>query len=250
MLLSQPDPPQDPRLIGPDAPEWPREAFAALDAHPDPDVFAPTRLWVRGEASLAALTARSVTMEGSRACSGHAEYVAADLGYGLAEHGITVVSGGGFGCAAAALRGALARDGRVVVVLPSGIAVDHPMTHANLLRGVVAKGGLIISPHPPNTPPSRATFAQRTGLLAALTGGSVIVETGLRSGSRLLARRAQELGRPAMAVPGPVTATASDGCHDLIRNGLATLVTSAAEILHDTGLTGPSPDITATSSQA
>ena len=41
---------------------------------------------------------------------------------------------------------------------------------------------------------------------------------------------ARELGRPVMAVPGPVTSSQSAGCHQLIRDGHATCVTGAADI--------------------
>lgn len=235
MLLFHFDP-ASARVIDPNSPEWPHDAFADLDTHPDPDVEAPARLWVRGEASLADLTARAITITGSRAATGYGEYLAADFGYEFARRGVTVVSGGDYGCGGAVLRGARAADGPVVVVLPCGIEVDHPAGHAQLFRRIPASGGLIISPHPPQTPPSRTAFARRAALLAALTRGSVIVESGARSGSRHLARRAHELGRPVMAVPGPVSSVSSAGCHDLIRDGHATLVTTTTQVLAHTGL--------------
>jgi DNA processing protein len=58
----------------------------------------------------------------------------------------------------------------------------------------------------------------------------VVVEAGLASGALITARRTRELGRPVMAVPGPVTSAQSAGCHQLIRDG-ATCVTSTADIL-------------------
>lgn len=242
MLLSHPDPAYPARIIDPNSPEWPSTAFAALDGHPDSALHAPARLWVRGDANLAQLTCRSITVEGSRAATGYGEHLAADLAYDLAGHDVTVVSGGGYGCAAAALRGARAADGRAVVVLANGTAVDHPAGHAMLFRAVLASGGLLISPHPPATPPSRTAMANRAALLAALTQGVVIVEAGMRSGARLLAQRSRELGRPTMALPGPVSSAQSAGCHDLIRNGDATLVTTSNDVLARTRWSGTDRD--------
>jgi DNA processing protein len=238
MLPPNPDSPSW-RVIDPDSPEWPHTVLAALHSHPDPDVEAPDRLWVRGEASLADLTARSATIEGANAASSYGEHLAAEFGYDLARAGVTTVSGGGYGCSAAALRGARAADGPVVVVLPSGIAVDHPAAHTELFRRIAATCGLIISPHPPHTPPSSTGVARRAALMAALTRGVVIVEAGVRSGTSHLARRARELGRPVMALPGPVTSAASAGCHHLIRAGHATLVTTPAHVVALTGLSDP-----------
>lgn len=238
-MLSHPDSSPTTRIIDPRSSEWPHQALAALAEHPDDDVHPPARLWVRGEASLAELTARSITLEGAHAASPYGEYLAAEFGYDLARHGVTVVSGGGYGCAAAVVRGARAADGRVVVVLASGIAVDHPAGHAHLFRLIAANGGLIVSPHPPHTPPGRAGIARRALLLGALTRGTVIIEAGVRSGASHLARRARELGRAVMAVPGPVTSAASTGCHNLIRDGHATLVTTPAHALAHAGLHDP-----------
>ena len=58
-----------------------------------------------------------------------------------------------------------------------------------------------------------------------------MVEAAERSGTMATARRASDLRRPLMAVPGPVTSAMSAGCHALIREQRATLVTSAADIV-------------------
>jgi len=63
-----------------------------------------------------------------------------------------------------------------------------------------------------------------------MTGGTVVIEAALRSGSLQTAARAADLGRPVGAVPGPVTSMPSSGCHQAIRDQLATLVTDAAEV--------------------
>ena len=41
---------------------------------------------------------------------------------------------------------------------------------------------------------------------------------------------ASRLGRPVGAVPGPVTSAASAGCHRLIQEGVASLVTDAQDV--------------------
>ena len=61
----------------------------------------------------------------------------------------------------------------------------------------------------------------------------MVAEAGLRSGALNAAGRARELGRPVMAVPGPVTSSASGGCHQLIRDGQATCITCAADVIAD-----------------
>ncbi|MBV6762665.1 DNA-protecting protein DprA [Rhodococcus opacus] len=72
---------------------------------------------------------------------------------------------------------------------------------------------------------------ERLRIIAALSDAAVIVEAGSRSGSQRLVRQVQELHRPALAFPGPVTSAASAGCHQLIRDGEASLVAGSQDIL-------------------
>lgn len=67
--------------------------------------------------------------------------------------------------------------------------------------------------------------------MAALSGATVVVEAGARSGSMAVARRAHELGRVVGAVPGPVTSATSVGPHRLLAEGHARVVTGASDLL-------------------
>ncbi|WP_262348221.1 DNA-processing protein DprA [Cellulosimicrobium cellulans] len=222
-------------LLVPGSPAWPR----GLD---DLGPAAPLCLWVRGRPGLAALAARSVAVVGARAATAYGERVAGDLGVGLAERGVTVVSGGAFGVDVAAHRGALAAGGRTVALLAGGIDRPTPAGNLAVLERIVDDGGALVAESPPGTPPSRARFLQRNRVIAALTGATVVVEAAWRSGALSTAARAAELFRPVGAVPGPITSTASVGCHRLLRDGAAVCVTDATqvvELLDPPGARGP-----------
>lgn len=66
--------------------------------------------------------------------------------------------------------------------------------------------------------------------MAALSGATVLVEAAARSGARNVVQAAA-LGRAVGAVPGPVTSVASVGTHDLLRQGTASLVAHAGDVL-------------------
>jgi DNA processing protein len=76
----------------------------------------------------------------------------------------------------------------------------------------------------------------------------VVVEAGWRSGSLNTAGHAAQIGRPIGAVPGPVSSAASAGCHRLIRDYDATLVTNADEVAQL--LTAPGESATGSVGQA
>ena len=111
-----------------------------------------------------------------------------------------------------------AADGFTVAVLAGGIDIPYPAGHAALLHRI-GQQGLVVSEYPPGVRPARHRFLTRNRLVAALSGATVVVEAGARSGAANTAAWARALGRAVCAVPGPVTSSASVGCHALLRNG-------------------------------
>lgn len=218
------------RLITPEDDEWPHQAFRPLRMTADIATAPPLALWARGRANLDDAVRNAITIGGSRSASGYGEFVAADFAYALASHELTVVSSASYGADAAALRGAHAAEGSTVAVLSGGADVADPLGHETLLDRV-AQTGLIVSEYPPGSPPTNQRARTRRRLLACLGHGTVIVEAARRSSAVELAREANALGKPVMAVPGPVTARTSDGCHDLIRDRHAVLVSEIEQVL-------------------
>jgi DNA processing protein len=150
-----------------------------------------------------------------------------------------VVSGGAFGIDAAAHRGAMAAEAPTVAVLACGVDRPYPAAHGALFHRI-AETGLLVSEWPPGCAPLRHRFLVRNRLIAALTRGTVVVEAAARSGAQATARRAQQLGRQVLVVPGPVTSAMSVGCHELLREEElgATLVASAAHVISAVGRIG------------
>src|SRR3954469_19729079 len=240
------------RLIIPEDDEWPALPLHALTVavageSSDPSQQSdrtlapvpPVGLWARGPARLDELVDRSVAIVGSRASTAYGEHVAADLGHRLGERGWTVVSGGAYGIDAAAHRGALAAEAPTIAVLSCGVDRPYPAAHGALFHRI-GETGLLVSEWPPGSAPLRHRFLVRNRLIAALTRGTVVVEAAARSGALATARRAQDLGRAVLVVPGPVTSAMSVGCHELIRDEKlgARLVASAAHVIEAVGSIG------------
>ena len=211
------------RLICPADAEWPGPLDQLGQAR-------PYALWLRGNADLRFACSRSVAVVGSRAATGYGGHVAGEIAADLAERGWVIVSGGAYGIDAAAHRGALAAEGITIAVLACGVDYPYPAGHADLFAAIAAQG-LVISEWPPGRHPARMRFLVRNRTIAALACGTVIVEAGERSGALNTAQHAANLGKPLMAVPGPVTSAQSAGCHRIIREWGATCVTCAADII-------------------
>ncbi|MBN9611838.1 MAG: DNA processing protein DprA [Microbacterium sp. 71-23] len=196
----------------------------------DLGVRAPYVLWTRGATSLLTSPLRErVTVTGARAATDYGMEVASDLAGNLADDERVIVAGGAFGIEGAAHRGALARGGHTVAVLAGGVDRAYPSAHRELLERI-GDVGLLVSELPPGAAPSRQRFVARGRLLAALSGVTVIPEAGLRSGAMRTAAHAHALRRGVGAVPGPVTSVTSEGPHDLIKRGIASMVTTTSDV--------------------
>jgi len=217
-------------LLLPTDERWPR----GLDAL---GTAAPFALWVRGDADLADTCRRSVAIVGARASTSYGEHVAAQIAAGLTDRGFAVVSGGAYGIDAVAHRGALLADGRTVAVMAGGVDRFYPQGNHDLLRRAT-ESGAVVSEVPPGSAPMKQRFLSRNRLIAAMACATVVVEAAWRSGALSTVRHAADLLRPVGAVPGPVTSMASGGCHQLLRDGIATCVTDAAEVAELAGSAG------------
>ena len=175
----------------------------------------------------------AVAIVGSRHCTHYGRTQAERLAAGLARAGVTVVSGLARGIDAAAHRGALDAGGRTIAVCAPGLLTIYPPEHDKLADEIVSQGALI-SESPLDRGPQRGLFPQRNRIISGLSLGVVIVEAGRRSGALHTARHAMEQGREVFAVPGRIDSPASEGCHDLIRDGV-TLIRDVQDILETLG---------------
>ena len=212
------------RFVAPGDPDyWP--AFLRLA---DP----PAGIFVRG----APLDVGDVCVAviGSRRPSALGREVATDIAMGLVRAGAVVVSGGAIGIDAAAHRGALEGAGRTIAVLGSGIDVAYPATNRDLIQRIPVTG-TILSEYAPGVPAEPYRFPARNRLIAALSRGVVVVEGAGRSGTRITAECATDLGLEVFAVPGPVTSPLAETPLALIRDG-ARMVRGADDLLEDLDL--------------
>jgi DNA processing protein len=225
------------RYIVPSDDEWPSQIDDLMRAELlDHRGGPPLGLWVRGPTRLDQLS-RSVAVVGARSATTYGTEVAAGIAAALVRAGYPVVSGAAFGIDQAAHRGALAVDGANVAVLACGADRAYPTAHRDLLDHL-GRTSAVIAEVPPGCAPTRGRFLSRNRLIAALTRGTVVVEAAARSGALNTASWATRLNRHLMGVPGPVTSAQSQGVHELIRTGAASLVTSGDEVLEMVGDAG------------
>ena len=208
------------KFLTPESPEWP----AALN-----DLQAiPIGLVVKGDIS--SLSDRSLAIVGTRNPTPYGVRIAGDFAAGFTDREWSIVSGGAYGIDSAAHKGSLIAEGRTIAVLAAGIDVAYPAGNARLFAEISENGALVSEVLPgAHAIPSR--FLTRNRIIAALSQATLVVEAAFRSGSLRTARDAAELMRPVMAIPGPINAPTSEGCHRLIGERAAEIVTSVSDAI-------------------
>ncbi len=184
----------------------------------------PPLIFVAGR--LRAADAQSIAVIGARSASPGAGRTARAIAEHLVDHGYTVVSGLAVGIDTAAHTAALARGGRTVAVIGTGLRHAYPPQNATLQRRLATQCA-VISQFWPDSPPSRRSFPMRNAVMSGVSLATVVVEASERSGARTQARLALAHGRPVflwrslLAQPWARECAARPGAH---------VVGSAAEI--------------------
>lgn len=186
----------------------------------------PIALIVKGDKSV--LAQRSLAIVGTRNPSPYGIRAAQEFSAGFVDREWAIVSGGAYGIDSAAHKGALIAEGVTIAVTASGLDSNYPAGNQRLFDEIT-ENGAIVTEYLPGSIARPHRFLVRNRIIAALSQGTLVVEAAFRSGSLRTARDAAELARPVMAIPGPITSPTSEGCHRLIGERSAELVTSVLD---------------------
>jgi DNA processing protein len=194
---------------------------------------APPVLYVRGR--IETRDEWAVAVVGTRRATVHGKEAARFIATGLAQAGVTVVSGLALGIDAVGHRAALDAGGRTIAVLGCGVDVTYPARNARLAAEIVERGALV-SEYALGTRPEARNFPPRNRIISGLTLGTVVVEGDMGSGALITAGFAAEQGREVFAVPGYIFARTSRGTNHLIQQG-AKMVCQVSDVLEELNLT-------------
>jgi DNA processing protein len=158
---------------------WGNEGYPErLKTIPDP----PLVLYVKGD--LTGLTSeKSVALIGTREPSEFGRKSTFAIGKGLAESGVTVVSGLALGCDTEGHLGCLDGNGVTIAVLAHGLDKVFPASNRPLAERILTEGGCLVSEYALGVEARRNHFVERDRLQSGLSDGVIVGETGLEGGS-------------------------------------------------------------------
>ncbi|MFQ5380380.1 MAG: DNA-processing protein DprA [Dehalococcoidia bacterium] len=188
----------------------------------------PPVLVVRGHGD-AALTG-AIAVVGTRRATPYGRRATREFCEEFCRVGLAIVSGLARGIDAVAHRVAVEAGAVTVGVLAGGLDEIYPREHESLAARI-EEAGCILSEYPIGVPARPDYFPRRNRILAGLATATLVVEAGKGSGALHTANWAFEQGRDVFAVPGNIYSRSSEGCHRLIRDNVAALVTEPAQLM-------------------
>lgn len=206
----------------------------------------PTLLYYRGDASLNA--PRILSVIGTRSKTDYGKQIAEKLVQELCQQHICIVSGLALGIDAIAHKVCVKNGHPTIAVVAHGLDKIYPPEHKSLAKEICRSGGGILTEFRSNSKPDKHNFPSRNRIVAGISDATVVVETDVKGGSMITASLANSYNRDVFAFPGRITDAKSAGCHQLIRNNKAILVTSAADLLEALGWTEKPKPISAQTS--
>lgn len=173
--------------------------------HPDTalKLVSPIKYPLSLDGSFLPTDATAIAVVGTRNPSSYGVRMAQIAVFEAVKLGKTVVSGLAKGIDSVAHREAIAKGGRTIAVLGSGIDLIYPAENKMLAQEIVAHG-VLVSQFPDGTSPLKKNFPIRNLTVVKLVNTVVVVEAHERSGSLITARLALEEGKKIIIIPGPL----------------------------------------------
>lgn len=193
---------------------------------------APLMLYTLGGCPLN--NARFVSIVGTRHATAYGDAFVDELVKGLASQcadPVVIVSGLAYGIDVSAHRAALNAGIPTIGVLAHGLNTIYPASHRDVAARMVREGGALVTDYRSCDAIHRGNFLARNRIVAGLCDCLVVVESDTHGGALVTARLASDYSRDVFALPGRISDRYSRGCNNLIASCVASLVTSASDII-------------------
>ena len=191
---------------------------------------APLVLYYKGNADLN--QQRIISIVGTRQITSYGEDLVRKFVGELHElcPQVLIVSGLAYGVDVCAHREALATGYDTLGVVAHGLDQIYPYHHRHVAAKMVEHGGLLTE-FMTQTNADKVNFVRRNRIVAGCSDATIVIESAAKGGSLITAEIAQSYNRAIFAFPGSVHSPFSEGCHHLIRDNVAGLITSAEDFV-------------------
>lgn len=145
-----------------------------------------------------------------------------------------IVSGLAYGVDVVAHREALDNGMDTVGVLAHGLDTIYPSAHRDIATQMIRQGALLTE-YLTHTKADKGNFVRRNRIVAGMCDACILVESAAKGGGLITMEKASDYNRELYAVPGSILTGVSDGCNDLLRNNIASMLVSAEDFVDSMG---------------
>ncbi len=184
-----------------------------------------------------------LSIVGTRRNTPHGRAFCQELIQNLKPYDPIICSGLARGIDVIAHQTALKQGMQTVACLAHGFDRIYPENHSTIAQQILNQGALLTE-FLPETAFHRANFPRRNRLIAGMAHATVVIETGEKGGSMNTANLAHQYGRELFVVPGRYSDHKSQGCHQLLVEQKAQLISKPEHLIDALGwkkFTKPKP---------
>jgi len=218
--------------------------FLGSDDYPLPLTYcpdAPLVLFYQG--TLEFKDRKILSIVGTRRNTPHGRAFCQELIQNLKPYDPIICSGLARGIDVIAHREALKQGMQTVACLAHGFDRIYPESHSSIAQEILNSGGLLTE-FLPEAAFHRGNFPKRNRLIAGMAHATVVIESGEKGGSMNTANLAHQYGRELFVVPGRYSDYKSQGCHQLLVEQKAQLISKPEHLIDALGwetFTKPKP---------
>ncbi len=176
----------------------------------------PSPLFHKGH-FLEQMQSPSITIVGTRKCTGYGEQMTKQIVFPLSSCGFTIACGVADGIDFFVCDSVLRAGNGPVAVLPFGILHGYTLQHRKY-KDILAKGSIISETFPRNAS-HKFSYHERNRILSGLSLGTIVIEAPSKSGALMTANYALEQNRDVFALMANANAKESEGSNKLIKDG-------------------------------
>lgn len=190
----------------------------------------PILLYSRGDQGLRC--EKSLSVVGTRRASSYGKDVCRTIIRDLARlvPGLSIISGLAYGIDVIAHRAAMEFGLPTVAVLGHGLSTIYPFSHRDTAKRIIQQGALVTDFHS-GMGVERNNFLRRNRIIAGMSKATLVVESASKGGALITADMAFNYNREVLTVPGRAIDMRSQGCNNMIRKTMATMVESGEDIV-------------------
>ena len=188
----------------------------------------PVVLYYNGNADLNA--EKIISIVGTRKATDYGKQFIESFLKDIQKYNPLVVSGLAYGIDIMTHKECLNLGIQTIGVMANGLDIVYPAVHKPIAQKMLTCGGLLCE-SALGVKPDAPRFPARNRIIAGMSDATIVVEAMEKGGALITAELANDYNKEVFALAGNFNAATSAGCHKIIKENKAHLITNANDLI-------------------